>query len=116
MKTWVTQLRKGLIELLLLNVISRGETYGYEIVQQLKAVKAIEVSESTVYPVLERLHKDGYVGVRREPSPNGPVRRYYSLTVTGKYRIAEMNHYWDLLGAAIGELRGVSKGDPNDGQ
>lgn len=116
MKTWITQLRKGLIELLLLNVIGCGETYGYEIVQRLRSVRGIEVSESTVYPVLERLHKDGYVAVRREPSPSGPMRRYYSLTVTGECRISAMNRYWDLLCGSICELRGMSKGDPNDGQ
>lgn len=109
MKTWITQLRKGLIELLLLNVILRGETYGYEIVQQLKSVVAGDVSESTVYPVLERLHKDGYVSVRREPSPSGPMRRYHSLTAVGECRIGEMNRYWDLLCGSIDELRGVER-------
>lgn len=109
MKTWVTQLRKGLMELLLLNVIGRGETYGYEIVQQLKSVGAVDVSESTVYPVLERLHQDSYISVRREPSPSGPMRRYYSLTPLGTCRIAEMNTYWDSLCSSIDGLRGVQR-------
>jgi PadR family transcriptional regulator PadR len=113
MKTWITQLRKGLLELLLLNVIAGGESYGYEIVQRLRGVGEMEVSESTVYPILERLHKDGYVSVRREASPNGPMRRYYSLTVAGKHRVAEMNGYWDTLVDSIAELRGAGKGESN---
>ena len=111
LKAWITQLRKGLFELLLLNVIARGESYGYEIVGQLRLVNAFQVTESTVYPILERLHKDGYVGVRREASPNGPMRRYYSLTPAGKYRVAEMNNYWDSLNRSIAELRNVEKGE-----
>ncbi|MHB1463426.1 MAG: PadR family transcriptional regulator [Armatimonadota bacterium] len=116
MKAWITQLRKGLFELLLLNVIARGESYGYEIVQQLRQVSAFQVTESTVYPILERLHKDGYVGVRREPSPTGPMRRYYSLTTAGKYRVAEMNDYWDSLNKSVAELRKMPKGESQNEQ
>ena len=105
MKAWITQLRKGLLELLLLNVIAKGESYGYEIVQELRRIDGLQVTESTAYPILERLHKDGYVAVRREPSPNGPMRRYYSLTTAGKYRLAAMNDYWDGLGRSMVRLR-----------
>jgi len=110
MKAWITQLRKGLLELLLLNLIARGESYGYEIVQRLRQADGLQVSESTVYPIMERLRKDGYVRVRTEPSPNGPMRRYYSLTATGRYRVAEMNSYWDGLNQAVGEFRSPPKG------
>ncbi len=105
MKAWITQLRKGLLELLLLNAIARGESYGYEIVQQLRQVDGLQVGESTVYPILERLRKDGYVAVRREPSPSGPMRRYYSLTMAGKHRVAEMNSYWDSLSRSVAQIR-----------
>jgi PadR family transcriptional regulator PadR len=114
MKAWITQLRKGLLELLLLNVIAKGESYGYEIVQKLRQVDGLQVTESTVYPILERLRKDGYVGVRREPSPNGPMRRYYSLTPAGKYRVAEMNDYWDGLSRSTAELRDLQEGESRD--
>jgi PadR family transcriptional regulator PadR len=107
LKAWVTQLRKGLLELLLLNTLARGESYGYEIVQRLRQVEGMQVGESTVYPILERLRKDGYVSVRREPSPSGPMRRYYSLTTAGKYRVAEMNSYWDSLSKSISEIRNL---------
>jgi PadR family transcriptional regulator PadR len=110
MRAWVTQLRKGLLELLLLNLIARGESYGYEIVQRLRQADGLQVSESTVYPIVERLRKAGYVRVRAEPSPNGPMRRYYSLTVTGRYRVAEMNSYWDGLNQAVAELRDLPRG------
>jgi PadR family transcriptional regulator, regulatory protein PadR len=110
MRAWITQLRKGMLELLLLNVIAKEERYGYEIVQQLRRIDGLQITESTVYPILERLRSDGYVEVRREPSPNGPVRRYYSLTKAGTYRVAEMNEYWDSLNRSIYELRELKRG------
>ena len=105
MRDWVTQFRKGFLELCLLNLLSEGESYGYEIVQRLKSVSVLAVTESTVYPILSRLRKEGHLAVRSEPSPGGPPRRYFSLTRLGKGHLAEMNSYWDDLDAAIREIR-----------
>ncbi len=105
MKSWITQLRKGLLEYCVLNVLRHGEDYGYEIVLKLKAMEEMVVTESTVYPVLSRLKSDGYLKVRTEPSPNGPPRRYFSLTVLGKRRVNAMNEYWDTLNESIKALR-----------
>lgn len=105
MRIWITQLRKGLLEFCVLNVISRGETYGYELVQRLKDVEELAVTESTVYPILTRLKEDGYVKIRDAPSASGPPRRYFSLTGIGRHRVGEMNAYWDGLCRALTELR-----------
>lgn len=105
MKSWITQLRKGLIEFLVLGAIAGGETYGYELIQKLRSIDALDVTESTVYPILERLRRDGYLRVRSEKSPAGPVRRYYSLTSMGEERIAEMNRHWDRLCTSIESQR-----------
>ena len=105
MNSWVTQLRKGLLEFCVLNVLRHGESYGYEIVQALKKVEELSVSESTAYPILSRLREEGYLKMRDVPSPSGPPRRYFSLTVAGKLRVAEMNAYWELLGTAISNLQ-----------
>lgn len=105
MKTWVTQLRKGLIEYCVINVLNGSESYGYEIVVQLKELEVMDVTESTVYPVLTRLKSDGYLKVRSEPSKSGPPRRYFSLTKLGQQRLQEMNTYWDLLNESIDTLR-----------
>lgn len=112
MKAWVTQLRRGLIEFLVLNALSAGESYGYRIVQRLKELEEMPVSESTVYPVLARLRREGYLKVRAAASSSGPPRRYFSLTSVGKRRIAAMNEYWDALCEAIGTMR--SEGDGHD--
>lgn len=102
---WITQLRKGLLEYCVLTVLSRGESYGYEIVQALKEMDELAVSESTIYPILARLRDEKFLKVRDVPSDAGPPRRYFALTAMGKVRLEEMNTYWSLLGDALAQLK-----------
>jgi PadR family transcriptional regulator, regulatory protein PadR len=104
-KVWVTQLRKGLLEYCVLNLLAHGEAYGYEIAQRLKALDELAVTESTLYPILTRLREEGYLQVRATPSPDGPPRRYFSLTLLGKQRVEQMNGYWDQLHTVLKRLR-----------
>lgn len=105
MKSWITQLRKGLLEYCVLSVLRHEEGYGYEVVIRLKAIDELIVTESTVYPILSRLKRDGYLQVRTEPSPSGPPRRYFSLTSLGKQRLQSMDCYWDALHQSISQLK-----------
>ncbi len=105
MREWISQFRKGLLELCLLNQLGRGESYGYRIVQSLQEIDGLSVSESTVYPILARLRSDGYLGVRTEPSPGGPERRYFHLTDAGVRHLKELNRYWDEVSRAVEQLR-----------
>ena len=105
MKTWITQLRKGLLEYCVLSATSREETYGYQLLQQLKAIEELSLTESTVYPILNRLKDEGFVRLRQVPSASGPPRRYFSLTAAGRQRLREMDAYWDSLCQAIQGLR-----------
>lgn len=104
MKDWITQLRKGLLEYLTLNILDQGESYGYEIVQKLKSLDEMDITESTVYPILARLKKDGLAQVRAGSSSGGPPRRYFSLTSKGKARVAKMKAYWERLNRSIEHL------------
>ena len=97
MSHWETQLRKGLVELAVLATIARGETYGYRIVEQLQGLEGLQFTESTVYPVLTRLARDGFLSIRSEPSPAGPVRRYYRLTSSGIERCSQMAASWKTV-------------------
>ena len=105
MSTWVTQLRKGLMEFCILNLLQRGESYGYEILQSLRQIEELVVTDSTVYPILSRLRKDGYLKVQVKPSSSGPPRRYFSLTALGRQRVQEMNTYWGNLQQGIKRLQ-----------
>lgn len=103
--SWITQLRKGIAEYIVLLVLSEQEAYGYEILQALSQAKYLMLGESTVYPLLGRLARDGYLSVRVVNSQNGPRRRYYRLTHSGKNRLQEMNRYWGELTQSIQNVR-----------
>jgi PadR family transcriptional regulator, regulatory protein PadR len=101
---WETQLRKGLAELAVLAAIGRGETYGYRIVEQLQKLEGLELTESTVYPVLTRLARDGFLAVRAEESPSGPTRRYYRLTAEGQGRLRQLATSWRTVSQSLSTL------------
>ena len=101
---WETQFRKGLVELAVLATIARGETYGYRIVEQLQRLEGLELTESTVYPALARLEREGLLAVRTAPSPSGPLRRYYRLTEDGRRHLRQMAGSWRKLSASIAKL------------
>ena len=93
----------ALLDAIVLAVVSKDEegTYGYKITQDVR--KAIEVSESTLYPVLRRLQKDGCLTVHDEPF-NGRNRRYYQITPTGCAQLAGYRAEWDAYTAKIDQL------------
>lgn len=104
MRTWVSQLRKGVTELIVLAALHRGEAYGYELLERINQYEGLGLSESMVYPLLARLKRDQLVRVRAAPSPSGPPRRYYRLTASGQRRLAEMLEHWRTLGSAVDQL------------
>jgi len=80
------QLKKGLLEGCVLRAIRYEESYGYKMIQDI--LPYVEISESTLYPVLKRLEDSGAVTTRSVPH-NGRLRKYYMITDTGKQRIVE---------------------------
>lgn len=104
-ENWTTQLRKGVLELCILNVIGRRPIHGYEIARQLREIDALVVREGTIYPILSRLKRDGLARTTLEESPEGPARKYYELTRRGEQLLGEMNGYWDVLTSGIHDLR-----------
>ncbi|MDO5519908.1 MAG: PadR family transcriptional regulator [bacterium] len=84
-----TQLMKGILEGCVLGIISRGETYGYEILSCLESYGFHNLVEGTLYPVLTRLDKKGLICCRKAKSPLGPIRKYYSITESGAKYLEE---------------------------
>jgi PadR family transcriptional regulator, regulatory protein PadR len=101
---WTTQVRKGLLELCIVNLLARGELYGYDLVKKLAEIKGLVVTEGTIYPLLSRLRKAGVLKTRLEESSSGPVRKYYSLTREGYQDRARLNAYWKDLSQGVSEL------------
>ena len=104
MNGWETQLRKGVVELAVLATIAQGESYGYRVVDQLQRLEGLRFTESTVYPVLTRLARDGYLDIRTESSPAGPTRRYYRLTPSGQRRFRRMAASWRTVSQSLAGL------------
>lgn len=102
---WTTQLRKGLLELAILNAVGERPVYGYEIVRQLSGLDSIAISEGTIYPILSRLKTEGYVESFLEESPDGPARKYYRLTGKGREELRRMNRHWRQIQSALGEVQ-----------
>ena len=103
---WTTQLRKGVLELCILNVIAGSRRYGYEIAKTLSERHEPAVREGTVYPILSRLRREGLLSVSLEESPEGPPRKYYALTEEGRRQLEQMNLAWDQLQRSVASLRG----------
>ncbi len=101
---WTTQLRKGLLELCIVNLLMQGELYGYDLVKRLAQIKGLVVTEGTIYPLLSRLRRTGLLKTRLEESPSGPARKYYSLTREGYRGRDSMNDYWGELNQGIAGL------------
>ena len=97
MSLWLEELRKGVMELCILNLLQHGESHSCEIFQSLRKIEQLAVTDSKVYPLLVELHKDGKVKIRSGTSGSGLPRQIFSLTALGRHRIQEMNTSWDHL-------------------
>lgn len=102
---WSTQLRKGMLELCILNAIDGTRLYGYDIVRRLRETDALVVSEGTVYPILSRLRREGFVDTTIEESAEGPARKYYTVSEKGCGILARMNECWTKMKTGTDKLK-----------
>lgn len=94
------QMRKGVLELCILSILSKGDAYPTEIIDKLKDTKLVVV-EGTLYPLLTRLKNTGLLGYRWEESTSGPPRKYYKLTEIGEQYLKELQISWEELVNAV---------------
>ncbi len=87
-----SQFKKGVLELIVLQIVSKKDMYGYELVEEVS--KAVEVNEGTIYPLLKRLTNDHYFDAYIQESSEGPPRKYYHLTVLGKAQLNGLAKEW----------------------
>lgn len=96
------QYKKGVLELCVLKLIQQKDLYGYATVQKVSFY--IEVTESTIYPLLRRLTKEGYLSTYNRESNEGPPRKYYSMTVEGEVYLATLIREWDQMVDSVQRL------------
>ena len=87
------QMRKGILEFCILHIISRGEIYSSDIIQELREAKIIVV-EGTLYPLLTRLKKAGLLSYNWKESSAGPPQKHYQLTNKGEEFLEQLNETW----------------------
>lgn len=98
---WTSQLRRGVLELCILQVLGRDPSYGYEIVTTLGALGPLAAGENTVYPLLRRLKADALLDTFTRESPAGPARQYYRLTPQGRKRLLALEKEWTAVVDAV---------------
>ncbi len=113
-ENWTVQMRKGVLDLCILQALAEAEWYGYALVKALVAVPGVGVAEGSIYPLLARLKRQGLVTTRLEESPEGPARKYYSATAEGRSLAKEMELYFDQMMRGVAGMRvGVDFTDPS---
>lgn len=98
------QMRKGILELVILSVLARNDAYASDIISELKKTKLIVV-EGTLYPLLTRLKNGELLSYRWEESTQGPPRKYYTLTAKGNEFLKGLIQSWDELVSSVNEIK-----------
>ena len=96
-------IRKGLLEFLILKIVSANKVYVADIMERLSETD-FATQEGTLYPLLSKMRRDGLLDYEWQESDAGPPRKYYELTAKGKTQLGELNDYWKQLSATISQL------------
>lgn len=105
-----SDLLRGALEPVLLEVIAAGSTYGYNIVRAIKDQSGGELlaQEGTLYPALHRLEKRGYLKAEWKTSPEGRRRKHYSLTAAGARRLHALRAEWASFSRTVNRILGIA--------
>jgi PadR family transcriptional regulator PadR len=103
------QFKKGVLDLCVLTILKKGDSYGYDVADTLS--RKIQMSDGTVYPILRKLANDGLVSTYLKESQNGPPRKYYHLTDEGAVKLQEYKQDWDEFTEAV---KGILEDKEND--
>ena len=96
------QLKKGVLELCVLSLVSEGDRYGYDLVSRIS--QNISIAEGTIYPLLARLTREGYFTTYLKESPEGPPRKYYAITRRGREARDALLREWESLAAGVAQI------------
>ena len=96
-------LRKGLLEFLILGIVSSGRVYAADMMQRLSNTD-FSTQEGTLYPLLSKMRREGLVDYEWQESDAGPPRKYYRLTTRGRAHLGDLTDYWKAINATIAQL------------
>jgi PadR family transcriptional regulator PadR len=101
---WEVQLRKGVLEFVILLALREREQYGFELISGIGKRASLELPEGTLYPLLLRLSKDGLITSRLGVGDGGAPRKYYSLTTHGHALLEAMVQSWSRLFSSVDRM------------
>jgi PadR family transcriptional regulator, regulatory protein PadR len=101
---WTSQVKKGTLAFMVFKILKDKEFYGYELIEQIKNKTNIEISEGTLYPLLNRLKKEDLVTSKWVEQPSGIPRKYYVLNQNGIETLIEMEKHWNELQIIIKKI------------
>ena len=99
----LSPLRKGLLEFLILDIVSSGDVYVADILERLDRTD-FATREGTLYPLLSKMRRDGLLDYEWQESDAGPPRKYYKLTAKGKAQLDELTDYWAYINQTLDNL------------
>ncbi|MFD3484804.1 PadR family transcriptional regulator [Streptomyces sp. NPDC058665] len=102
----VSQLRRGILQFCVLALLRDNEKYAFELVRELCDAHGLATSEGTIYPLLSRLRKEGWVSTVWKESETGPPRRYYTLTPAGRTALTDFAGEWGTFKSTVDSLLG----------
>lgn len=103
-----TEMLKGILEGIILEIINQNETYGYEITSRMQQMGFDDIVEGTVYTVLLRIEKKQLVTVTRKKSTQGPMRKFYRLNADGEAELAAFWRRWQFIQGQLQNLKGAN--------
>lgn len=101
---WQSQVKKGTLSFIILNVLKDNEFYGYELIERIKQTTRVEIAEGTLYPLMNRLKKEELVDSKWVEQESGIPRKYYTITQSGMETLKEMQAYWIDMNSSIQKL------------
>lgn len=101
---WQSQVKKGTLSFIVLLVLKENELYGYELIEKIKKLTAIEIAEGTLYPLMNRLKTDKLLESKWVEQDSGIPRKYYKITELGRSTVNEMKTHWEQLNITINSI------------
>lgn len=101
---WIAQVKKGILSFVVLKILKGKEYYGYELISEVKQLSRYDIAEGTLYPLLDRLKREGLVVSEWVEQPTGIPRKYYRITEKGETTLEMMSEHWINITTNINRL------------
>ena len=107
------QLRKGIFEMIILQLLKKNSYYGYSLIKEISINSSFEINEGTIYPILSRISKENLISSEWRESSSGPPRKYYKITESGLVVLKELEAEYNRLAKVVSKTKNIGKTKKN---